>query len=155
MEGNTFSVNTIIQEGGIVKHQCLSTVSSSSQQNHQLLHEYLTSDTSVDDVWIDHQLYNSYEPSFETVTLFNGDLVQSDIRITHIIDNDFTRNFRGTNGAIIYLERTPYFDIRNNRFTSNSILYLVGQLTSLNDFVSRATGLTGVTSIGNFELELN
>ena len=52
-----------------------------------------------------------------------------------MIDNDFSGNFRGTNGAIIYLERTPYFDIRDNRFISNSILYLVGQLTSLDDFV--------------------
>ena len=109
----------------------------------------------MEDFWTNRSHFNSYEISLEFFSLFNGDQVYSDLRVTHIIDNHFSGNFRGTNTALVYLERTPYFEIRSNRFLSNSILYLVGQLTSLDDFVERMTGLAGVSSLGDFTLELN
>ena len=54
------------------------------------------------------------------------------------------------NGAIIYLERTPYFDISGNNFNYNQYLYVAG-LTSLTDFVEDASGLQGVLELGGFE----
>ena len=81
----------------------------------------------------------------------NGEIALSDSNFTHIIDNEFTENMRGVNAAIIYLERTPFFELTGNTFTNNVNLYLTGQVSSLSDFVTKATGLSGVYSLGKFD----
>ena len=72
--------------------------------------------------------------------------------MTQIIDNNFNGNLRGKNGAVLYFERTPYFLIEANHFTSNFVLAVVEKLPSLTEFVDKATGFRGVTGIGK-ELE--
>ena len=71
--------------------------------------------------------------------------------MTQFVDNEFSENLRGINGAVLFFERTPYFEIRANVFTRNMNIKVATQLTSLSDFVSKATGLRGVTSLGNYE----
>ena len=70
--------------------------------------------------------------------------------MNHFVNNAFSENLRGSNGAIIYLERTPYFEISGNTFTYNGNLYVSGIVTSLDGFVNSASGLRGITSLGNF-----
>ena len=46
VEANNFIRNSIIYEGGIVKHQCFSSLSQASIANFQIIHEYTYEDTS-------------------------------------------------------------------------------------------------------------
>ena len=68
----------------------------------------------------------------------------------YIVDNEFTGNLRGINGAIVYLERTPYFELSRNTFHSSLTIYVARLVSSLSDFVSRVSGLKGVTAVGEF-----
>ena len=78
----------------------------------------------------------------------NGEIIKVDSKVTSIEGNEFIGNLRGIDGAIIYLERTPYFDLSGNIFNSSLNIYVAGLVTSLSDFVEKATGLKGVTSLG-------
>ena len=80
----------------------------------------------------------------------NGEIIKVDSKVTSIEGNEFIGNLRGIDGAIIYLERTPYFDLSGNIFNSSLNIYVAGLVTSLSDFVEKATGLKGVTSLGAF-----
>ena len=52
-----------MQDGGIVKHQCFGEVSSATEPNYQVIHEYFSIDTSSEDVWIDFAHFNNHKSS--------------------------------------------------------------------------------------------
>ena len=125
----------MVFDGGILKHQCFSSLSTQSSGNYKVRHEYLASDTSALDQWANYSLLNDYAPSLHSFTLLGGDTILTDPNLTLIADNDFTENLRFVNGAVVYLERSPYFQLSGNSFTNNSNLEVARLATSLSEFV--------------------
>lgn len=96
-------------------------------------HEYDPSSSSVLDAWTGDYSGDSFpdESSWDLKQLANGETIVSLSKANLIINNTFTKNLRGQQSAVIYMERSPFTLIEGNSFIQNIDSVVLNFLESL------------------------
>lgn len=115
IRGNSFVGNAVMEKGGVVRHEC--SRSDLSSLNYDLLHEYYSESPTAEEKWLDWELLGfSFQNASQTVSLPSGDSLTFNPLLVEVSTNKFELNMRGSEGAVLKFERTPFFNLSDNAF---------------------------------------
>ena len=116
--------------GGVIHHEC--SRSDLSLSNYDTFHEYSAQSPTAEEKWEDWGLLNNaFKFASKTYELPSGISINSNPLSVEVVNNTFEMNLRGSESSLIYLDRTPFFSLRDNIFEANGDILIVGLSASL------------------------